>query len=1002
MFYKNDKINNDFSQGNDYFNGQEYANDIVEALKNDDIKSIGLYGKWGIGKTSIIENAIKIVLKEGLYEEINIIKYNAWKYNKCDFMRDFLIECSKQIEGEDAAKEKEYSYYNDRTEETHFTRMLWKSFINFLKESWSFFSIVVLGFVGFTVLILYIDYLNPNLYECEDILVPIIVALIGFILPIFVVSNVSCKNISKKFSPEQFSRDFDEITKKRKMLVFIDDIDRCSSDEIKDTFDILKTFILSKSNDIKFIIPIDPNVLYSTLGDKTYDYFSKIIDYPIIIKKYETFSFNELKKSIMNDVDSRYTSIINDGVYLASKYYIDTPRKFKKFINQFVNEIYKYEPRTIRQKGAMFSKLIILKNEFPLYYESLITNYKLTKRISDEMISNYESDDMNHNDISIIIKGIKFDKRLLEFLSKTSNVDLYDFALYESNMSYEKYKIKLICEEPILRNAFDDDNKINLGKNIEFLEYELTTNIINPINDNHFLYSDLLRKICLIFNQFDSQPNYTKARNLLERIQVEKIKKDSFLLLPSVNNTREINWSYINESLKIYNYSKPKKSNDFIFKCLIEFIYEHTELITDDLDNLFDFVNIFKDEKNIENTTLISIISFLLEKDFNKYSPLMEWYFDNDYHFDAANHLSSIIDYIYSKGKNVCFIRYIENKYTRFNSYELLDDVINHINIITQKLNLYEEIIEHLTKVINLKNENFEKIFNFLYTLRFDSKNFIINNLVYRIIRNLTSTLGFEKDKYISIVYDFAKNYDGSIINLDMLQKIVNNSSIDVRNSLLDYNPSLDIFQNYDIVKGGIILDQSKKTIKSLINTYAHFEGKVYIEYLNGNNVNLLCLTAKDISKIVNFDINNMIYIISENNLDFENINIVDIDFETLEYDRIKNQKLVRTFIDFLYNNLIRISAHVLNNDNLDELKGQLDKYLVIFNHIVVDLNYTNVDIMRSFRAIERHMVKLNLYNTLLIPELDKYNQLVTRLLSDINYKSRNKNYQYLLETVNN
>ena len=107
MFYKNDRINDSFSEDNDYFNGQEYANEIVEALKNDDIKSIGLYGKWGIGKTSITENAIKNAMNEGLYNEKNIIKYNAWKYNKYDFMRDFLIECSKQIEGESAAELKE-------------------------------------------------------------------------------------------------------------------------------------------------------------------------------------------------------------------------------------------------------------------------------------------------------------------------------------------------------------------------------------------------------------------------------------------------------------------------------------------------------------------------------------------------------------------------------------------------------------------------------------------------------------------------------------------------------------------------------------------------------------------------------------------------------------------------------------------------------------------------------------------------------------------------------
>ena len=57
MYYINDKVKNKFNN-DDYFDGKEYVEKIKDAVKTDDIKSIGVYGKWGIGKTSIIKNAI--------------------------------------------------------------------------------------------------------------------------------------------------------------------------------------------------------------------------------------------------------------------------------------------------------------------------------------------------------------------------------------------------------------------------------------------------------------------------------------------------------------------------------------------------------------------------------------------------------------------------------------------------------------------------------------------------------------------------------------------------------------------------------------------------------------------------------------------------------------------------------------------------------------------------------------------------------------------------------
>ena len=69
MFYIDDKVKEKFNTSDDYFDGEEYVKKIKEAVRNPNIKSIGIYGKWGIGKTSIIKNAISELIDEGDYTD---------------------------------------------------------------------------------------------------------------------------------------------------------------------------------------------------------------------------------------------------------------------------------------------------------------------------------------------------------------------------------------------------------------------------------------------------------------------------------------------------------------------------------------------------------------------------------------------------------------------------------------------------------------------------------------------------------------------------------------------------------------------------------------------------------------------------------------------------------------------------------------------------------------------------------------------------------------------
>src|SRR5258707_15219573 len=77
----------------------KFGHELIVATLIDLIKSIktpfciGLYGKWGTGKTTIIYH-LKGELKK---IDIDVVYFDAWKYEDDSLRREFLLETSKAL-----------------------------------------------------------------------------------------------------------------------------------------------------------------------------------------------------------------------------------------------------------------------------------------------------------------------------------------------------------------------------------------------------------------------------------------------------------------------------------------------------------------------------------------------------------------------------------------------------------------------------------------------------------------------------------------------------------------------------------------------------------------------------------------------------------------------------------------------------------------------------------------------------------------------------------------
>src|SRR4051812_39993295 len=66
---------------------------LKEILENETcVHTIGLFGKWGTGKSTII----KLLKDEGI-KDASIVEFDCWKYEKDSLRRQLLLQIAKDL-----------------------------------------------------------------------------------------------------------------------------------------------------------------------------------------------------------------------------------------------------------------------------------------------------------------------------------------------------------------------------------------------------------------------------------------------------------------------------------------------------------------------------------------------------------------------------------------------------------------------------------------------------------------------------------------------------------------------------------------------------------------------------------------------------------------------------------------------------------------------------------------------------------------------------------------
>ncbi len=331
----------------DLFNRRIFADDLVDKLlKTDttqDAFSLGIVSQWGTGKTSFM-NFMKAIINKEHNDDCIVIDFNPWLYtNKADIISLFFDELSKS-----------------------FDKSLAYSIIDYSK------ALSAIGTPEIKIASTFVDLLSTQ-SKIED-----------------------KRNIIKELL----------ISRKKRIVVFVDDIDRLDASEIMEVLKLIRN--VSNFPYMYFVVSYDKEYLLQSLRDKipskSLDYTEKIFQTEFVLPQCDMEKIKDcVYQSISLVVDEEEKKDLYDTIWSKNNIIEDnivTIRDVKRIVNFFKTSFSKLKGEI---SASNLLLLEILKNKYPAIYlilererkKVLVANYSHCYELFDE--KNVDKNDLYAN-----------------------------------------------------------------------------------------------------------------------------------------------------------------------------------------------------------------------------------------------------------------------------------------------------------------------------------------------------------------------------------------------------------------------------------------------------------------------------------------------------------------------------------------------------------------------------------------------------------------------------
>lgn len=487
----------ELSEENDLFGTYYKAEAILNVLDNTNNylnknNILALYGVWGSGKTSVVDHIERNV------ENYKCIKFEAWRYeNDVNLALSLFEMISDEIANEDRKFEKTIKDVKISAKTLFsFTKHL------ILNTEISLLGVkLALGKSGQEA----IEEMTSN------------------------IEKVSYYSDVKKFN-SGFKKLLEEYRehKSKKLLIFVDDLDRCDPSKVLDLLSAIKHFF-SDSEDVVYFCPIDKNAVSQAINVR----YNNVITAEEYLEKIFDISFNMPEENNMDCIVKDFYSkictaeeLIKIDTKLLSDFfkYINfiNPRKIKKVFNKYIILLdlfrnFNKSEIIIKSRANILRKdifhvitviYIIILYEFykPTFYELLEFESKIYKSIdlgdtnevsimySNKSLGQYMDNERERGEF-IILNDITPNKLLDDQLSK----EFFSFllAFYPDDLlpiKLPKINFQLANSNHSLYQKAMHEEIQNLKKNIQKSNKKILSKFLEFILDTAFTGKGLVEK----------------------------------------------------------------------------------------------------------------------------------------------------------------------------------------------------------------------------------------------------------------------------------------------------------------------------------------------------------------------------------------------------------------------------------------------------------------------------------------------------------------------------
>lgn len=362
------------------FGFDQYVSSLTSIIMGSEPHfSIGIFGGWGTGKTTLMQMMYEKLKGEDYKDNVVSVWFNAWLYEREQHLA--IVPLLSTIN-------KELSECPDSDLE-NFKGKISKALSYFKK-----YTKVVINPVLLSSFPMSIEFSQKDEIKDEE-------------------------DTLYYHKLKQVEVALDEINKKKdlRIVIFIDDLDRCAPHKILEVLESIKIFLGIKG--FIYVLGLSRQIIekcieekYKDLGISGSDYIKKIIQIPFNIPEWREDELMDYIDSITEKLEKTYIDLFIGKKGMLINSLEKNPREIKRFINSYIitEEVFKED----KLDKEILLLLQIFQFRWPSFYNEIFNNEKypnfdnLCKNILN-VIENQDLENMGYeNFIDLHHEPIKF------------------------------------------------------------------------------------------------------------------------------------------------------------------------------------------------------------------------------------------------------------------------------------------------------------------------------------------------------------------------------------------------------------------------------------------------------------------------------------------------------------------------------------------------------------------------------------------------------------------